>query len=135
MNIRAIILIILLFGLTHLQAQKLRLGSRNATRAIADKTYSSQTKPSLLSQSTFLSYQVDKFGTQINQSSGITPLSYHLFPDYVKKNPRGYSYLCRLELKVEEQLPIGVWLKFGENNGVKGVVGSPANLRMKLVKF
>lgn len=65
----------------------------------------------------------------------IIPITNDLFPAYVRQNPRGYSYLCRLELVVEEKLPVGLWVKLGEKNGVKGIVGSPANFRMKLVRF
>ena len=55
-----------------------------------------------------------------------------LFPDFVKENPRGYSYLCRLELKVEEKLPLGIWFNVGENVGIPG---GNAHVRFRLFNF
>ncbi|RMG23853.1 MAG: hypothetical protein D6730_13660 [Bacteroidetes bacterium] len=56
-------------------------------------------------------------------------------PAYALENPTGYSYLCRLELKAEASLPVAFWLKLGEQYGAPGTVGSPANLRMKVLRF
>ncbi len=58
-----------------------------------------------------------------------------LIPEYVRKNPRGYSYLCRLELEIEEKLPIGVWIKFGEEGQSMGRPGGNARVRFKLFQF
>ncbi len=40
-------------------------------------------------------------------------VSPQLLPRFVRENPRGYSYVCRLELEVEEKLPVGVWVRGG----------------------
>ena len=58
-----------------------------------------------------------------------------IIPEYVRENPRGYSYLCRLELKIEEKLPIGVWIKIGENSGFAGDAKGNAHVRFKLFQF
>jgi hypothetical protein len=34
-----------------------------------------------------------------------------LFPKYIQQNPMGYAPLCRMELKIERQLPVGVWMR------------------------
>jgi len=34
-----------------------------------------------------------------------------LFPKYIQQNPMGYASLCRMELKIEKQLPVGVWMR------------------------
>ncbi len=56
-------------------------------------------------------------------------------PQYVKENPTGYSYLCRLELDIEKKSPIPVWFKLGENNGLWGNAGGNAAVRVKLFRF
>lgn len=38
-------------------------------------------------------------------------LSHPLLPAYIRSNPMGYAPLCRLEVKIEQKLPIGVWLR------------------------
>jgi len=46
------------------------------------------------------------------QSSPFQALrDFQVMPDYVRANPSGYTYLCRLELKAENTLPVCVWVK------------------------
>ena len=56
-------------------------------------------------------------------------------PAYVKENPRGYSYLCRLELEMEEKLPVGIWIKTGDAQAVSTGLKSNAHVRLKLLNF
>ena len=56
-------------------------------------------------------------------------------PAFVQENPRGYSYLCRLELEIEEKLPVGVWVKAGDAQQVNTGIKSNAHLRLKLLNF
>jgi hypothetical protein len=56
----------------------------------------------------------------------------NFLPDFVRENPRGYSYLCRLELEVEEKLPLGIWFKIGDNYGLPG---GNAHVRFRLFNF
>ena len=58
-----------------------------------------------------------------------------LFPQHVLDNPTGYSYLCRLELKIEDQLPVPVWLKLGASPGLVNQTQNNAYLRFKLMRF
>ena len=56
-------------------------------------------------------------------------------PSHVETNPRGYSPLCRLELRIEDQLPVGVWVKLGEKPLTPSYLRSNAEVRFKLFKF
>ena len=44
-----------------------------------------------------------------------SPLIYQtqhsLFPKHIQQNPMGYASLCRMELKIEKQLPVGIWMR------------------------
>jgi hypothetical protein len=55
-----------------------------------------------------------------------------VLPDHVIQNPQGYSPLCRMELKIERQSPVGVWFKIDGNR--LGSVANPglASLRLKV---
>lgn len=69
-------------------------------------------------------------------SSGTPAASFSLIrPAFVRKNPRGYSYLCRLELEIEEKLPVGVWIKTGDAQAVSTGLKSNAHVRFKLLNF
>lgn len=65
----------------------------------------------------------------------LATVSNAFLPSYARENPSGYSYLCRLELKVEDTLPVGLWLKLGTDESLKTGPFSAANLRMKLFRF
>lgn len=59
-----------------------------------------------------------------------------VIPQYVRENPTGYSYLCRLELQIERDLPIGVWFRVGDTEN--SPVYSPtrnAHVQFKLFNF
>jgi hypothetical protein len=58
-----------------------------------------------------------------------------LLPNYVKENPRGYSPLCRLELDIEDRLPVGVWMKLEDQQNLDGLLRQNAYVRFKLFKF
>ena len=61
-----------------------------------------------------------------------------LLPTHVQDNPLGYSYLCRLELDIEEKLPVGVWMKIGDSSTQMEFDGLPrqnAYVRFKLFRF
>lgn len=81
-------------------------------------------------------------GDVISPSSPAAPNSpvfqSSLLPSYVQENPLGYSYLCRLELEIEEKLPVGVWMKIGEpsmQSNFEGLARQNAYVRFKLLRF
>ncbi len=37
-------------------------------------------------------------------------------PTHVRRNPAGYSFLCRLEREIEKSTPVGLWVRVGEVN-------------------
>jgi hypothetical protein len=55
-----------------------------------------------------------------------------LFPAHAIQNPQGFSQLCRMELQIERQSPVGVWLRIDGNRF--GSVANPglASLRFKV---
>ena len=58
-----------------------------------------------------------------------------IFPEYVRENPQGFSYFCRLELAVEKKLPIGLWVKIEESPNIDNGPINQAYVRLKLFKF
>jgi len=60
---------------------------------------------------------------------------YQVLPSYARQNPSGYSYLCHLELKAEDKLPIGVWVKI--DDGKESLVPRlpQTYLQFKLLRF
>lgn len=71
----------------------------------------------------------------VSSSSGLSPNLTMIHPQFVKDNPRGYSYLCRLELQIEDKLPIGVWINLGEHTNLAGNSGGNAHVKFKLLNF
>lgn len=67
--------------------------------------------------------------------SPFSPEKSALFPQYVQENPHGYSYLCRLELEIEDKLPVGMWMKIGEEYEIEGMPRSNAYVRFKVLRF
>ncbi len=61
----------------------------------------------------------------------------HIIPEYIRENPMQFSYLCRLEKKIERKLPVGLWLKLEDNNFAQSFSPRPGNayIRMKMVRF
>lgn len=58
-----------------------------------------------------------------------------LFPMHVVQNPRGFSPICRFELKVEDRLPVGLWLKLEDDRLSEGMLKDNAHVRLKLLRF
>ncbi len=78
----------------------------------------------------------NSFSPSSSNSPSIFQPSSVLIPNYVRLNPRGYSYLCRLELEIEEKSPVGMWVKIGENTAqFEGLPRSNAYVRFKLFQF
>ncbi len=65
------------------------------------------------------------------ESSPTPFLTQAFLPEYARENPSGYSYLCRMELKLEDQLPLGIWVRADE----KGYPGGSLYLRLKMIRF
>jgi hypothetical protein len=63
-----------------------------------------------------------------NNPSHMSPV---YLPDYARKNPTGYSYLCRLELKIEKELPLGLWLDLGDTRTWGNPSQANANVRFR----
>jgi hypothetical protein len=55
-----------------------------------------------------------------------------LFPQHVLENPMGYSPLCRMELKIEEKSPVGVWMRLDGNRVSSTASPGWAYLRVKV---
>jgi hypothetical protein len=51
-------------------------------------------------------------------------------PEYARENPAGHSYLCRLEVKIENKFPLGVWVKVGDSGGIVNSTGNNAHFRL-----
>ncbi|MEL6698616.1 MAG: hypothetical protein AAFV78_11825 [Bacteroidota bacterium] len=61
--------------------------------------------------------------------------SYPIMPGYARDNPAGHAYLCRLELKTENTLPIGIWVKVADPKELLPTQIPHTYLRMKLLRF
>jgi hypothetical protein len=60
------------------------------------------------------------------------PVTNRLFPQHVLHNPLGYSPLCRMEVQIEKQSPVGVWMRL-DGNGMQGFAHPGwASVRFKL---
>ena len=94
-------------------------------------SFPSYSDPSLgLAASSF-----SKTGISQPNRPGLQPSLGNIFPGYVRKNPRGYSYLCRLELQIEEQWPVGAWINLGQYTTLPGNSGGNVHVKFKLLKF
>ncbi|MEZ4826308.1 MAG: hypothetical protein R3C61_08435 [Bacteroidia bacterium] len=58
-----------------------------------------------------------------------------ILPDYAKENPSGHTWLCRAELRIENQLPVGIWVKAGDAGGIVNSTGNNLHLKLKLLRF
>lgn len=56
-----------------------------------------------------------------------------ILPQYARENPTGYSYLCRLELSLEQSMPVSLWLKLGEQS--YGQIKGNVHAQIKLKRF
>lgn len=56
-------------------------------------------------------------------------------PAFFQENPRGYSYLCRLELEIEAKLPVGIWVKTSDPTEIPNSLNTNAHVRLRLFHF
>lgn len=75
--------------------------------------------------------QASPFSQGSSSSTGTNQIGTAFLPEYARENPSGYSYLCRLELKIEDQLPLGVWFQADGSNHPGGSI----YLRLKMIRF
>lgn len=73
---------------------------------------------------------------QVSSSGTLLPNG-HLIPGYIRENPLQYSYLCRLELNIEEKLPVGLWLRIDQPGFGQPFRTNPGNVyfNMKMLRF
>ncbi|TAE50239.1 MAG: hypothetical protein EAZ89_12485 [Bacteroidetes bacterium] len=67
-------------------------------------------------------------------TGSISSLRFRL-PSYVQQNPSGYSPLCRLELKLENRLPVSAWVKIDEAARYRVQPFRSVDLQVKLLRF
>lgn len=89
---------------------------------------------------TFAQNALGQFDQDLKYSQGpgtFNSPSDHLIPDHIRENPMQFSYLCRLEKKIERKLPVGLWLKLENNNFAQSFSPRPGNayIRMKMLRF
>ena len=82
------------------------------------------------------------FGSEISShpiGSFHAPLSPSLtdqvIPAYAQENPSGYTYLCRMELEVEKNLPVPLWIRAGKVNGWETYNSTAMYVQVKLLGF
>jgi len=105
-----------------IQAQDLQLNS------FVEKDFSEQKE--------FASFQTNTkpyFDTITDASAplALNPVSPAYLPEFARKNPTGYTYLCRLELKIEKDLPLGLWLDIGDKSTTMNPSNANANVRFR----
>lgn len=44
-----------------------------------------------------------------------TPRIARIFPAHIQQNPQELAPLCRMELKIEQKSPIGMWFRIDDN--------------------
>jgi len=64
-------------------------------------------------------------------ASNLYQVSSAYMPEFARNNPTGYTYLCRLELKIEKDLPLGLWLDIGDNSTTGNPSNANANVRFR----
>lgn|GEM_PF-2952495 len=80
-----------------------------------------------LSQTSTLSLSIGAFAPNLSlesphslSSPSLTasrlPTELDILPQYAKDNPANYSFLCQLEVDIEEKSPIGVWFKIDQTD-------------------
>ncbi|MEO0898462.1 MAG: hypothetical protein AAFY71_18765 [Bacteroidota bacterium] len=60
---------------------------------------------------------------------------YQVMPEYARENPSGYSFLCRLELKAEDKLPVGLWVEVEDGKNLSLPTYPHTYFRLKLIRF
>jgi len=56
-------------------------------------------------------------------------------PVHVRQNPAGYSFLCRLEREIEKNIPVGLWVRVGEENPWEFYNRQQMYVQVKLLGF
>lgn len=62
-------------------------------------------------------------------------LTDQVIPAYAQENPSGYTYLCRMELEVEKNLPVPLWIRAGKVNGWETYNSTAMYVQVKLLGF
>lgn len=62
-------------------------------------------------------------------------LTDQVIPAYAQENPSGYTYLCRMELEVEKNLPVPLWFRAGKVNTWETYNSTAMYLQVKLLGF
>lgn len=84
-----------------------------------------------LSQAIAKVAQFDSTERSSNNNLAAFDIPHYFIPSYARRNPSGYSYLCRLELQIEDELPLGLWIRADET----AHPGGSLYVRMKLIRF
>jgi hypothetical protein len=58
----------------------------------------------------------------------------HFLPAYARRNPAGHASLCRLELQIENRLPLAFWVKAGDS-GIRPQPWRSLDVQVKLLRF
>ena len=61
--------------------------------------------------------------------------SLDILPQYVKQNPAGHSYLCRLEVAIEKKWPVAIWVRAGESTPIRSYNENNLFLQVKLLNL
>ncbi|MEM6807390.1 MAG: hypothetical protein AAF696_38670 [Bacteroidota bacterium] len=88
----------------------------------------------LSSISPSLKLDQDKKSVSTRSESQRTPflnVSPVYLPKFARNNPTGYTYLCRLELQIEKDLPLGLWLDIGDQSTFGNPSNANANVRFR----
>ncbi|MDX2286656.1 MAG: hypothetical protein NW241_20990 [Bacteroidia bacterium] len=57
-------------------------------------------------------------------------------PETVRRNPSGYSPLCRLEIRLENTLPVSIWAELPASAAAPRAGALPApHVQLKLLRF
>jgi hypothetical protein len=118
-----LLFLMLLFSARQLAAQKIRF-----PQPVSPKEFSPKNTLVLAPKTTSPAFQLP-ISTESPSPRLVVPP--YFVPTYARQNPSGYSYLCRLELKAEDKLPLGIWLRADETNHPGGNI----YLRLKMIRF
>ncbi|MEM9718795.1 MAG: hypothetical protein AAGA10_06090, partial [Bacteroidota bacterium] len=87
----------------------------------------------LKEDSTNKSFQADFAGTKFSREP--FNLSYPFLPEFARVNPAGHSYLCRMEVNVEKNLPVPLWIRAGKVQDWESYNSTAMYLQVKLLGF
>lgn len=67
--------------------------------------------------------------------TSIQQIQPHFLPGYARENPAGHAPLCRLEYRIEQRWPIGIWAEADPARQVDlGLIPQP-QVQFKLLRF